>query len=60
MIDRTGFIIAASTFIFSLLLFYLQNGEFLGSFAASLLATGLVWFSYIILAWMYSAISRKD
>lgn len=60
MLNRTGLIIAASTLIFSLILFYLQNGEFLGSLAASILASGLVWCSYVILAWMYVAVRRKD
>lgn len=60
MFDRTGVIIAGSTLAFSLILFYLQNGEFLGSLAAAILASGLAWCSYVILAWMYLAIRNKD
>lgn len=60
MFDRTGMIIAISTLIFSTILFFLQNGEMLGSIAAAILATGLVWSSYIVLAWMYDALRTKD
>ena len=59
MSDRIGIIIAASTLIFSFILFFLQNGELIGSFAAAVLATGLAWSSYIVLAWMYTAAKNK-
>lgn len=58
MFDRVGIIVAGSTFIFSLILFFLQNGEFLGSLAAAILATGLAWPTYIILLWTYQALRR--
>lgn len=60
MFDRLGMIIAGSTLIFSLILFFLQNGEFFGSLAAALLATGLVWITYIILAWVFYAAHKQD
>lgn len=59
MFERTGLIIAASTLIFSFILFFLQNGEFLGSLAAALLAAGLIWVSYVVLAWMLFAIRNS-
>lgn len=59
MFDRTGVIIAASTLIFSLILFYLQNGEPLGSFAAAILASALAWISYVVIAWMYRATKNQ-
>lgn len=49
LIDPTSLIIAAATFLFSLILFYGNTGMFLGSIAAALLAAGLIWISYLII-----------
>jgi hypothetical protein len=60
MFDRTSIIVACSTMIFSTILFFLQNGELIGSLAAAALATALVWCSYVIIAWIFQAIASKD
>jgi hypothetical protein len=49
IIEPGGLVIAAATFLFSLILFYNDTGAFLGSVAAALLAAGLIWISYVIL-----------
>lgn len=60
MLDQTGMIVAGVTLVFSSVLFYVQNGELLGSFAAAILATALVWLSYEIVRWTYLALRSKD
>lgn len=56
VIEPTGFIIAAATGIFSLVLFYSDTKMFLGSLMAALIATALVWATYIILRWVLLSI----
>lgn len=56
IIDRTSYIIAAATFLFSLILFYTDNGMFLGSLGAALLAAGLAWMTFVILKLLWLAL----
>ena len=49
LIEPTGFIIAAATFLLSLFLFYNDTDSFLGSFMAAWMAAGLIWLSYLII-----------
>lgn len=49
LFEPTGFIIAAASFLFSLILFYNNTNVFLGSFFAALMAAALIWGTYLIL-----------
>lgn len=49
LIEPIGFIVAAVTLIFSLILFYSDTKSFLGSLAAASMAAGLNWLTYIVL-----------
>ena len=55
LFEPTGFIIAAATLLFSLILFYNDTNAFLGSFAAALMAAGLTWATNIILRLVFLA-----
>jgi len=55
IIEPIGFIVTAVTLLFSFILFYSDNGQFLGSVYAALIAAGLAWVSYIMLRWMWLA-----
>lgn len=56
--DTVGVIVALSTLIFSQFLFWSYTGEFVGSFAAAVIASFLVWISYVILKWLVLAFKR--
>ena len=56
IIEPIGYIIAAATLIFSLILFYSDTGQFLGSLGAAILAAGLVWVSYVITRMLWLAL----
>lgn len=58
VIEPIGYIVAACTLLFSLILFYSDNGMFLDSLMAALIASGLAWVTYIILRWAVLA-ARK-
>jgi hypothetical protein len=58
VIEPFGFILAAAVALFSLILFYSDNQEFLGSFYAALMASGLTWVTYIILRWVLLAFRK--
>ena len=49
LFEPTGFIIAAASFLFSLILFYRDNNSFFGSAFAALMAAALFWATYILL-----------
>lgn len=49
LFEPTGFLIAAATLLFSLILFYNDTDAFFGSLAAALLAAALIWLSYLVL-----------
>lgn len=53
LFEPTGFIIAAVTLLFSLILFYSDTHSFLGSFAAALMAAALAWMTYLILRFIW-------
>jgi hypothetical protein len=56
VIEPIGFVVAVATGLFSFILFYSDNGQFLGSLFAALMAAGLTWISYVILRWILLAI----
>lgn len=56
--EPIGYIIGAATFLFSLFLFYSDTSVFWGSFAAALIAAGLIWVSYVILRIFFLALRR--
>ena len=58
IIEPIGVIIAAATFIFSWVLFYIDTEIFLGSFAAAVLAASLTWISYVLLRLLVLALRR--
>ncbi len=60
VIEPIGFIVAAITFFFSLLLFYLDNNMFIGSLFAAIISSGLTWATYIILRWALLAFRDKN
>ena len=53
LFEANGYILAAASFFFSLILFYNDTGMFLGSFAAALMAAGLFWGTYLIMRFVY-------
>lgn len=55
LFEPTGFIIAAATLLFSLILFYNDTNAFLGSLAAAILAAALIWMTYLILRFVWIA-----
>jgi hypothetical protein len=55
-IDVTSYIVAAVTFVFSLLLFYSQSAVFWDSFAAAILAAGCIWIAYVLTRWLFLAL----
>ena len=56
--EPIGVIVAAATFLFSLILFYTDTATFWGSVFAALLAGGLTWVTYVILRIFYLAVKR--
>jgi hypothetical protein len=60
IIEPIGFIVAAATALFSLLLFYSDTSSFWGSLFAALIASGLTWISYIILRWILLAVRGNN
>ncbi|MEI8124251.1 MAG: hypothetical protein WCG42_00670 [Parachlamydiaceae bacterium] len=58
IIEPFGFIFAAATFLFSLYLFYTDTSTFWGSFAAALMAAGLLWMMYVILRIVFLTFKR--
>lgn len=58
--EPIGYAVAAASFLFSLVVFYRDNAAFMGSFAAALLAAGLIWVSYIIIRIFILAFKSED
>lgn len=56
IIEPKGFILAGCVLIISVILFYKDNGQLLGSIAAALIAAGLVWVSYIFIRILWMAL----
>jgi len=52
LIDKWSIVAAIATLIFSFFLFYSYSSESRFSFAAALLAAGLVWLAYIVVRWL--------
>ena len=59
LFEPTGYLVALTTLIFSWILFYSQNGVFLGSFFAALLAAGLFWITYVMLRLVWFTFKKK-
>ena len=55
IIEPIGFILAAITGVFSLILFFSQTRVFWGSLLAALMAAAWVWMTYLILRWVLLA-----
>ncbi len=54
-IDKAGFVVACSTLLASLYIFYTDTGKFSGSLIAAVMTAALVWSTYIILKWLFLA-----
>lgn len=59
ILEPLGFIIAAVTFLVSLMLFYFDTNMFTGSLFAAIMSSGLAWATYIILRWALLAFREK-
>lgn len=58
IVEPIGFVIAAIVFAFSLILFYSDNGMFLGSFLAALMSAALIWGTYLALRLVWLAMRK--
>lgn len=59
LFERTGYVIAGVSLLVSWLLFYSENGVFVGSFFAAVLAAGLFWMTYIMLRLVWMTFRKK-
>ncbi len=58
LVNRTSFIVAGATLLFSQLLFFSQTSEFFGSLMAALMTASLVWMAYVLTRFIILALKK--